>query len=499
MSYIKRALPLIILLLISWYTHVFTMMHQRPQSVHMWAMCDRGSVARNYAQESMNFFEPRVHETKGGEGICGMEFPLMNYLAAICYKIFGFNEFWYRFLMFVVYASGMLAAYQITSYFLNNTLYRCLVVSIFACSPVLTYYSANFIPDTASLGFTFLAWSSFFKWKKYSSPRYFVAFFIFILLASLIKITALIGVIILLGIWTFSKLFSKNKLSYEKVNSALLVSSLILVVVLALSWIQYAKFLNEKYGLSVFLMQARPPENWNSIRETIYHVNDIWVNFYFYKPFYLIILLSILSIVFFFKKISQELLFITMGYFVGVLGFVYLMLLQFTNHDYYIITLVPVLFFILLSAFQILEKSNLNIKVTGTISVAFFVLIVFGIQYNRKHQEFRMDKHCWLNDWARFEDYQEVEPYVQSLKINKNETAMAICDYSPNIALYFLNLKGWSVADLSDDQTFKDILQKHPHYVVMDDSLQSKRPIFKEFPIKLIGQYKRISIYKTEY
>jgi len=209
-------------------------------------------------------------------------------------------------------------------------------------------------------------------------------------------------------------------LSYEKVNSALLVSSLILVVVLALSWIQYAKFLNEKYGLSVFLMQARPPENWNSIRETIYHVNDIWVNFYFYKPFYLIILLSILSIVFFFKKISQELLFITMGYFVGVLGFVYLMLLQFTNHDYYIITLVPVLFFILLSAFQILEKSNLNIKVTGTISVAFFVLIVFGIQYNRKHQEFRMDKHCWLNDWARFEDYQEVEPYVQSLKINKN-------------------------------------------------------------------------------
>ena len=56
MEIIKKFIPVLILLAVSWYTHVFTMMQQRPQSVHMWAMCDRGSVARNFAQESMDFF-----------------------------------------------------------------------------------------------------------------------------------------------------------------------------------------------------------------------------------------------------------------------------------------------------------------------------------------------------------------------------------------------------------------------------------------------------------
>ena len=59
----------------------------------MWAMCDRGSIARNYAQEEMNLFLPRVHETKEGDGITGLEFPIMNYGAAVLYKIFPFSCF----------------------------------------------------------------------------------------------------------------------------------------------------------------------------------------------------------------------------------------------------------------------------------------------------------------------------------------------------------------------------------------------------------------------
>jgi hypothetical protein len=89
----------------------------------MWAMCDRASVARNYAQESMNFFEPRVNETKEGEGITGLEFPIINYGAATLYKVFGFHEFLYRGLMLLVYLAGLFYAFLITGFFLKSGIY----------------------------------------------------------------------------------------------------------------------------------------------------------------------------------------------------------------------------------------------------------------------------------------------------------------------------------------------------------------------------------------
>ncbi len=88
-KYKKHLLFLLFLSILYGYLGFYTMLTKRPQSVHQWAQCDRASVALNYAQESMNLFLPRVHDMNNRTGITGMEFPLMNYLAAILYKFFG--------------------------------------------------------------------------------------------------------------------------------------------------------------------------------------------------------------------------------------------------------------------------------------------------------------------------------------------------------------------------------------------------------------------------
>lgn len=496
----KNVVFLVLLLLISGATHVFTIMKQRPQSVHMWAMCDRGSIARNYAQEEMNLFLPRVHETKEGDGITGLEFPIMNYGAAVLYKIFGFSEFWYRLLMFIVYACGLYASYLITGFFLNNISYRYLSIFLFSITPILTYYAANFIPDTASFGFMMIAWYFFFSYFKQPSFFRFIFLTLFASLAVLIKLTSAIGVIIMIGLIVWSYIRKKNfELTNLKFTRPLVLASCLIVFGLTYSWYTYAKYLNDTYGLTVFLMKSMRPESWEAIKNVAKHINEIWVQFYFPKAFYYLFLVTIGFIVYQIRKVNEQLILIFIGYFFGVLSFVYMMFVQFGDHDYYIITLLPLLFFMFLLAFNSLEKLKIGSKFNSGIVLVLIAFLLFGVKFNRAHQKFRMDEHCWLYDWSRYKDYQTVEPYVKELGLNSTDKVIAILDYSPNIALYFLNLKGWSVADIADDESIKRAMIHKPSFLVVNDLAQLDRPIFKDQPPQKIGQYKSILFYKIIY
>ncbi len=496
----KNIVFLVLLLLISGATHVFTIMKQRPQSVHMWAMCDRGSVARNYAQESMNFFHPRVHSTKDGEGITGLEFPIMNYGAAICYKLFGFSEFWYRLLMFIVYAGGLYASYLITGFFLNKTSYRYFTVFLFSLSPVLTYYAANFIPDTASFGFMMMAWYFFFSYFRQPSILIILFFTICVSLAILIKLTSAIGMIIMLGIivWSYIRKEAFAFTNFKSARHYIFFAGLI-AFGLAYGWYSYAKYLNETYRSTIFLMQPMRPENWEAIKNIAEHISENWIRFYFPSAFYYLFLIALLFLVWKIKKANEQLLFIFLGYFFGAIAFVYLMFIQFGHHDYYIITLLPLVFFMYLLAFNILENLTSNIKFHLFIGIGLFAFVMHGVDNNRGHQEFRMDEHCWLYDWARYKDYQTVEPFVKELGLKSSDKAIAVLDFSPNIALYFLNLKGWSVADIESDESIQMAMNHKPAYLVVNDSSQLDRPIFKEHPPKKIGEYKSILFYKLVY
>lgn len=487
-------------LLICGFTHVYQMMQLRPQSVHMWAMCDRGSVARNYEQESMNFFKPRVHETKEGDGITGLEFPIMNYVAAIFYKIFGFSEFWYRFIMYLVYAAGIISSYLVSGFFLRNTVFRFLSVLLYTSTPILTYYAANFIPDTASFGFMMTAWYFFFSYLERPGKVKILMFFLCVTLATLIKLTSAIGAIIMLGmiIWSYIRR-SNFAFSKENANRPLLILLCLATLGLTYYWYAYAKMLNDTYGLSVFLMKSMQPGSWQAVKDVATHVNEIWVQFYYFKPIYYLLLFSFIFSLIYFKKIDEKLKIVYVGYFFGVITFVYLMFIQFNSHDYYIITLLPLLFYLFISVFHIIEKLELDKKTVSILNLTFILITLFAINFNKKHQEFRMDEHCWLYDWSRYKDFQTVEPYVQSLGISKKDKAIAILDYSPNIALYFLNMKGWSVADVAEDEAISRAMVHRPEYLVIADSTQINRAIFKSNPPVKIGQYLSISFYRLKY
>lgn len=57
-----------------------------------WRPTDMASIALNYARGTMSFLHPQVSWGGAGPGYVEMEFPLVPYLTAILFKVFGFHE-----------------------------------------------------------------------------------------------------------------------------------------------------------------------------------------------------------------------------------------------------------------------------------------------------------------------------------------------------------------------------------------------------------------------
>ncbi|MBK7816583.1 MAG: glycosyltransferase family 39 protein [Sphingobacteriaceae bacterium] len=159
------------------YLGLYDHIEKRPCSVHIWAQTARASIALNYSRTDMNFFKPHIHKYLEGDGVTGLEFPLVNYVPAILYKLFGFNEMYYRgFVLFTIVMGSLFFYLLINSYIKNFLVSFGLILSAY-CSPVMAFYSINFMPDVTSLAFALIAWFFFFRFlKNEQTKRNFILF-----------------------------------------------------------------------------------------------------------------------------------------------------------------------------------------------------------------------------------------------------------------------------------------------------------------------------------
>ena len=84
---------LLVLILVSLFYYYPKIVLKRPESVHKWRQSDCTSLALNYYQNGMNFFQPQTHNFTSDNdtsGYCATsEIPFVYYFVAILYKIFG--------------------------------------------------------------------------------------------------------------------------------------------------------------------------------------------------------------------------------------------------------------------------------------------------------------------------------------------------------------------------------------------------------------------------
>ena len=473
--------------------------------VHQSAQCDRASLAQNYFYGGFHFFTPEVNENRCIDGIVSCELPLTAYMAALAYQLFGYHEFYFRLISFLFLSIGMCCLFLLLSLRTNQWTAIALVL-LLQSSPILLFYTGNFLPDTSSLGLAFVAWYLFFilhirhPFEPNVSKTWIQALFIVSLgLSVAIKTTSLIQWMCMLGLLIISYLpIFKIQIAQRKQ----LLLQLLLAFSLPLAWYLWSKHLSLTHNSQYFMMRIPASESWDKYQEAwaVYLAN--WPSQTLSLPI-IYCALSIWGLTVFLKKyIQRELYVLFILNAIGSLLFLVLMMEQFKYHDYYVICLFPAFalnFIAILDAFKKLPKKYWLLKILTFIGV----LIALNFQFNtgKKNLEERYTEgNYWEQSHHRSIDIDSFRLQIKAMGINRNHCILLGYDPSPNNLLYLLHLRGHRLSRDHDQNRINDIIfGSHPQYFISNDSILSQqvKSIAPQCTLKL--KYKYLELYELAY
>lgn len=493
---LSKVFFIVMLLLVYFLLNYQEILFLRPMSIHQWAQCDRASVARNYAQDGMNFFKPHTHFLSNTNGITGLEFPLMNYMAAICYKLFGFNEFWYRALSLLFLSIGLFFTFRIAELFLKQTLLAALITLSWYLSPILCYYSPNFLSDAASLGFIMSAWYFYFRYCEQHVKKFLLLFFFFAALASLIKVSSVMSIVVIVII-TLTDYFSNKIILLQKLvqdpnvkRNGILIYSL-LVFLLVIAWYGYAATLSNKMTDKIFLVGTNAPQSWSDVPWVWNDVKKLFLPYYYHWIMYLVYAFSLFVLFFRFKKMHPLLRLITCGLGAGLICFVYLFFNQFRQHDYYIIALLPFFFFLLITAVQYLQTTvKHQTKFNFLLSVFFLFICCISIWWSNLYlQDKYADDHF---------PYNNIENYMESFGVKPTDKVITLYDNSFNIQLYFMNRKGWRIEKGKIEKRLEGYINQGAKFIIVNDTSALNNVVLRQYLKKETGEFLGVHIFSIQ-
>ncbi|MCX6281962.1 MAG: glycosyltransferase family 39 protein [Bacteroidetes bacterium] len=133
-------------------------------SLHVWRQTQTQSTIINFYEEDMNILDPRRNDRGNTDGIFRMEFPLMQWLVACTFKIFGNHLIISRIFMFITGLLSVLGIYKLLNALFRNPALSVIGAWAFSFSPSFYYYSVNPMPDNFALCCSIWGLALFFIW-----------------------------------------------------------------------------------------------------------------------------------------------------------------------------------------------------------------------------------------------------------------------------------------------------------------------------------------------
>ncbi len=435
-----------------------------PFGMHQGAQADRASVALNYFNSSMNFLEPRVMESRGFNGITGLEFPIIQYITAILYQIFGFHHFIYRIVMGAIVFGGCFAAWKIIQLFVEKTLHQYLFFTLWYASPILIFYTFSFIPDMAALSFSLIAWLYFLRYYLINQTRKSLYFYLFfIALAGLIKITFLIPHIAIVGLAVIQKIDSQA-FRFKFQHNWKFWINWCLPLLPILVWYTYANHLTISTWNFHFLQKSNPANSISTFLENTRFAFDTWSSrIYLTTGLLAICTLYVSSLIKYWQQLDL-IGWISILLLVGFLGVFILFNGQYRHHDYYFILLFPAIFFGLLWLYQIHVQNK--VVFTGIFGIFALVGLWALPFYNAFHSKqilrrtFTTNDYYCQNVFNNTSDFVKTKNFLDHYLKNPDDEIWIAFDVSPNTGLYLLQRQGIRIAPDFNEKLIEEIWQR---------------------------------------
>jgi 4-amino-4-deoxy-L-arabinose transferase-like glycosyltransferase len=282
------------------YIGVYKYIHERPCSIHASAQCQRASVARNYYEIDMNFFEPRIQRFRQDDGITGIEFPIIYYTAAVLYKCFGFNETYLRAISLIIVSAGFLFFYLLSLKILKSNVLALVTTGAAMVSPVLLYYSANFMPDAPAFGLVLCAWFFFFRYTGSGKNTHLWLFVAFGVFGTLIKAVSFLcfAVVLCLLVLDRLRMFKRENEPYLFRAKRKMIVAIAIGTAVVFSWYVYAQWLTRVHDNASFALRPVLVRDMESLLQVYHTVRNVWLFQYYSYETYVLLACAVALIIF---------------------------------------------------------------------------------------------------------------------------------------------------------------------------------------------------------
>ncbi len=473
-------------------------MFLRPTGVHQWRQCDSASYALNYWQNGAPFFSPETMTLLGDGGRTVSEFPILYWLAAKLYGVFGFHECLLRLLTFGVFAAGLWWLFRLGWLLFEDKIWAFAPPVFLLSSPLLAYYALNFLPNCPALGLTLGSWFFFFRfWRGGRKLREFALCSILASVAALLKPVELFNyaaMVALLAIEHYG-LFGIEKIRPANQKSLLTYWAIsVAAIMIPIAWIFYAKWYADEYGYIGNLLEPIPiwrltkPE----IDELWQVVRTKWLYQMLYPWAYGFIGIACLVIVVFYRKIDRLLFLAWLLVGVGQLAFVALFFQAFYHHDYYWVNTGVFAAFTLLCLLSLVEK--IRFPVSNIVLPLFFGLFLavcakhgYHILHERYFGFLREELNPVLLD---------IEPWLRSIGVKREDKVVSVPDRSPNISLYFMRQKGWTECYTNDGRNIRNFVDQGAKWLIVNREIDRRPEWYAPFMVEKVGEFRGVQVFR---
>jgi hypothetical protein len=498
----------------------------RPGSIHQWRQTDCLSIAKNYYEEGMHFFEPKIHYQGVKDGKAVSECPLLNYSVATLWKVFGEHEFIYRLLEYIIFLSAIFVLFNTLLYFSRSVVLSLFAASFFLTSPLLAYYSLNFIADVPAFSFGLISFCLFYLFYNNKKIRYFYIALLTGTLAVLIKASALTGLSLLI-FFSLADLLNLNRFTRTaKLFTGKILPSVAIAVSLLMitGWYMFALHYNNNNNNNIFLLTILPiweMEEEQVIRNMKLLFNTLFPVFLNRAMFFLFFVLVIYVIAKFRRlNVFLKYAFVFSGVF--FISYILFFFQVFSVHDYYLVNIMifPVITVVCFSTLVTENSFLYNNKGFARLFLIFTLLfnsfhcaaiyrlrtieddkMVFWFPFISEEEK-GLAKYLFWDYGNSIKHLEDFGPELRAAGISREEHVLSIPDYSFDISLYLMDQKGYTIArdHLLHDVGIMDPFINKVSYIVLSDTTLKHEPAFlrHENRMELFFTRNHVSVYKVK-
>lgn len=433
---------------------------QELMSIHVWRQTNTQTVINNFYEEDFNILNPKRNLRGNGDGIYRGDFPLMQWIVAGLYKVFGPSLVTTRGVNFIIGLFSVLGMYFLLLYLFNNPVMGVIGAWAFNFSPTFYYYTVNPLPDNLALCFSIWGLAFFFAYA--SNKRFSIMFLSALLLAlgNIIKPQY----IIFFSIPFFYFLFNINK--YSRKHLVMAVTFFLgLFMVFPFAW--YATVLPAMKGEGVIAGVLDSDVSYLTllnylIGNLVSVLPELLIN-YAAVPFFIAAFYFIWR-----NKPAKNIHFKTLAI-GGMLTIAYLVFeinMIKTYHDYYLFPFLPFIFILVAYGAWNLMNSGKNyltyISYLLLIALPFTAYLRMKNRWNPEHPGFNKD----------------LLTYKDELRNLVPDDALCIVggDKSQYIYFYYVDKKGWSFDDYLSAGRMDTIIAQGAQYMYSDNRNIDENP-----------------------